>query len=159
MEAVGRDSSPLPALVFVSTPHTRLAPWAALFRRFAATPSASRLYLPLCAAPSASRLQLAALRAFTIRRRIFLHARLNFMAETPDPNKNQNKNKNESPWVQFGRYSQLAFMLPAGTVAGYLIGALLDRWLHTTWISIVGLLLGTAGALVELIRTISRDTQ
>jgi F0F1-type ATP synthase assembly protein I len=44
-------------------------------------------------------------------------------------------------------------------VAGYLIGALLDRWLHTTWISIVGLLLGTAGALVELIRTISRDTQ
>ena len=75
------------------------------------------------------------------------------MAETPDPN------KKKSPWVQFGRYSQLAFMLPAGTVAGYLIGALLDRWLHTSWISIVGLLLGTVGALVELIWTVSRDTQ
>ena len=71
---------------------------------------------------------------------------------TPDP-------QNKSPWVQFGRYSQLAFMLPAGTVAGYLLGALLDRWLHTSWISIVGLLLGTAGGLIELIRTISRDTE
>ena len=71
---------------------------------------------------------------------------------TPDP-------KNKSPWVQFGRYSQLAFMLPAGTVAGYLLGALLDRWLHTSWISVVGLLLGTAGGLIELIRTILRDTE
>ena len=75
-----------------------------------------------------------------------------FMPDNPDPD------KKKSPWVQFGRYSQLAFMLPAGTVAGYLIGALLDRWLHTSWISVVGLLLGTAGALIELIRTISRDT-
>ncbi len=68
-------------------------------------------------------------------------------------------NRKKSPWVQVGRYSQLAFMLPAGTVAGYLLGALLDHWLHTTWINIVGLSLGTAGALFELIRTISRDTE
>ena len=74
------------------------------------------------------------------------------MSEAPDPN------KKKSPWVQFGRYSQLAFMLPAGTVAGYLIGSLFDRWLHVTWVSIVGLLLGTAGGIFELIRTISRDT-
>jgi len=74
------------------------------------------------------------------------------MSDTPDPN------KKKSPWVQFGRYSQLAFMLPAGTVAGYLLGALLDRWLHVTWISIVGLVLGTAAGIIELIRTISRDT-
>jgi len=75
------------------------------------------------------------------------------MSDTPDPN------KKKSPWVQFGRYSQLAFMLPAGTVAGYLLGALFDRWLHATWISIVGLLLGTAAGIIELIRTISRDTE
>jgi len=72
--------------------------------------------------------------------------------EPPDPE------RKKSPWVQFGRYSQLAFMLPAGTVAGYLIGALLDHWLHVTWISVVGLLLGTAGALFELIRTLARET-
>jgi F0F1-type ATP synthase assembly protein I len=70
----------------------------------------------------------------------------------PDPNK-------KSPWVQFGRFSQLAFMLPAGTVAGYLLGALLDRWLHTHWISIVGLILGSAAGIIDLIRTASRDSK
>jgi F0F1-type ATP synthase assembly protein I len=75
------------------------------------------------------------------------------------PPANQDPERKKSPWVQFGRYSQLAFMLPAGTVAGYLLGALLDRWLHKSWISVVGLLLGTAAGLIELIRTISRDTE
>ena len=74
---------------------------------------------------------------------------------SPEPN----SGKKKSPWVQVGRYSQLAFMLPAGTVAGYLLGSLLDRWLHTTWINVVGLLLGTAAGLIELIRTVSRDTK
>jgi len=75
------------------------------------------------------------------------------------PEKDPDSDRKKNPWVQFGRYSQLAFMLPAGTVAGYLIGALLDRWLHQSWISVVGLLLGTVGGLAELIRTISRDTE
>lgn len=75
------------------------------------------------------------------------------MPDAPDPN------RKKSPWVQFGRYSEIAFMLPAGTVAGFLLGALLDRWLHQSWISIVGLLLGTAAGLIELLRTISRDTE
>jgi F0F1-type ATP synthase assembly protein I len=77
------------------------------------------------------------------------------MCPTPD----QDPNRKKSPWVQFGRYSQLAFMLPAGTVAGYLIGALLDRWLHKSWIGALGLVLGSIGGLIELIRTISRDTE
>jgi F0F1-type ATP synthase assembly protein I len=71
----------------------------------------------------------------------------------------QDPDRKKSPWVQVGRYSQLAFMLPAGTVAGWLLGSLMDRWMHTSWISIVGLLLGTAGGLVELIRQVSRDTK
>jgi F0F1-type ATP synthase assembly protein I len=75
------------------------------------------------------------------------------MPEPRDPD------KNKSPWVQFGRYSQLAFMLPASTVAGWLIGSALDKWLHTTWISVVGLLLGIAGGLIELIRILLRDTK
>ena len=74
---------------------------------------------------------------------------------SPDPN----SDKKKSGWVQFGRYSQIAFMLPAGTGAGYLIGALLDRWLHTTWVSVVGLVLGTAGGIIELLRVVSRDTK
>jgi len=67
--------------------------------------------------------------------------------------------RKKNPWVQFGRYSQIAFLLPAGTVAGYLLGALLDRWLHTSWIEVVGLILGSVGGLIELIRTVSRDTK
>jgi F0F1-type ATP synthase assembly protein I len=63
----------------------------------------------------------------------------------------------KNPWVQVGRYSQLALMLPAGTVAGWLLGSALDRWLHASWISVVGLLLGTAAGMIELIRTLVRD--
>jgi F0F1-type ATP synthase assembly protein I len=68
-----------------------------------------------------------------------------------DPKKN--------PWVQVGRYSQLALMLPAGTVVGWLAGSALDRWLHSSWISVVGLLLGTAAGMIELIRTLMRDSK
>jgi F0F1-type ATP synthase assembly protein I len=71
----------------------------------------------------------------------------------------EDPDRKKSPWVQVGRYSQLAFMLPAGTVAGWLLGSLMDRWMHTSWISVVGLLLGTAGGLIELIRQVSRDTK
>jgi F0F1-type ATP synthase assembly protein I len=70
--------------------------------------------------------------------------------ETPEEQK-------RSFWLQFGRYSQLAFVLPAATVAGWLLGAALDRWLHTSWINVVGLLLGIAAGLIELLRTVSRD--
>jgi len=75
------------------------------------------------------------------------------------PTPEQDPDKKKSPWVQVGRYSQLAFMLPAGTVAGWLLGSALDHWFHTSWISVVGLLLGTAGGLIELIRTVLRDTK
>ena len=55
-------------------------------------------------------------------------------------------------YVQLAEYSQLAFILPACTVVGWLIGVALDRWLHTTWFYLVGLLLGIAAGFVELIR-------
>ncbi len=58
-------------------------------------------------------------------------------------------------WVQFARYSQLAIALPAATVIGWIIGYLLDRWLHTTWLYLVGLLLGIAAGFIELIRAVT----
>jgi F0F1-type ATP synthase assembly protein I len=57
-----------------------------------------------------------------------------------------------NPWVQLARYSQLAFVFPAATVVGWLIGAALDRWLHTTWLYLAGLILGIVAGFVELIR-------
>jgi F0F1-type ATP synthase assembly protein I len=58
----------------------------------------------------------------------------------------------KSTWIQLARYSQLAFFFPAATVAGWLIGAALDRWLHTTWLYLAGLILGIIAGFVELIR-------
>ena len=61
----------------------------------------------------------------------------------------------KSPWVQLAKYSQLAFIFPAATVAGWLIGLALDHWLHTTWLYLVGLILGIIAGFAELIRTVS----
>jgi F0F1-type ATP synthase assembly protein I len=65
----------------------------------------------------------------------------------------------QSFWLQVGRYSQLAFVLPAALVVGWLIGAALDKWLHTSWLYLAGILLGIAAGFIELIRTVLRDTK
>ena len=67
---------------------------------------------------------------------------------------NGDNSEKRSFWLQVGRYSQLAFALPAATVVGWLAGAALDHWLHTTWLYLVGLILGIAAGFVELIRSV-----
>ncbi|HMJ23078.1 MAG TPA: AtpZ/AtpI family protein [Terriglobales bacterium] len=62
------------------------------------------------------------------------------------------KSEKKNSWVQVAKYSQLAFVFPAATVAGWLIGAALDRWMHTTWLYLVGLIVGIVAGFVELIR-------
>lgn len=57
-------------------------------------------------------------------------------------------------WLQIARYSQLGLVLPAATFVGWLIGVALDKWLHTTWLYLAGLLLGIVAGFVELIRTV-----
>lgn len=85
------------------------------------------------------------------------------MPDPPIPDRpisgDDGRDPKKNPWVQVGRYSQLALMLPAGTVGGWLLGSALDRWLQTSWISVVGLLLGIAAGMIELIRTLMRDTK
>jgi F0F1-type ATP synthase assembly protein I len=72
------------------------------------------------------------------------------MPEPPQPS-------NRSFFVALARYSQLAFVLPAATFIGWIIGALLDRWLHTTWLYLVGLILGIVAGFIELIRTVVKS--
>jgi len=60
----------------------------------------------------------------------------------------------KSAWVQLANYSQLAFVFPAATVVGWLIGSAMDRWLHTTWLYLAGLIVGIIAGFVELIRTV-----
>ena len=71
----------------------------------------------------------------------------------------QDSEQKKNFWLQFARYSQLAFVLPTALVVGWLAGAALDKWLHTTWLYLAGLLLGIAAGFVELIRAVMRDTK
>ncbi len=65
-----------------------------------------------------------------------------------DPNK-------KNLLVQMAQYSQIAFIFPAATVVGWLVGAALDHWFHTSWLYIVGLVVGIVAGFVELIRLVS----
>ncbi len=58
--------------------------------------------------------------------------------------------------LQIARYSQLAFVLPAATFIGWLLGHLLDKWLGTSFLYLVGLLIGIAAGFIELVRTVTR---
>jgi F0F1-type ATP synthase assembly protein I len=69
----------------------------------------------------------------------------------PDPSDERDPQK-RSFLVLAARYSGLALALPASTFVGWVIGTLLDRWLHTTWLYLLGLILGSAAGFVELIR-------
>jgi ATP synthase protein I len=56
-------------------------------------------------------------------------------------------------------YSALAFALPTATFVGYIIGYLLDKWLGTSFLYLVFLLIGIAAGFLQLFRQISRDTR
>jgi F0F1-type ATP synthase assembly protein I len=71
---------------------------------------------------------------------------------------NNSSSDDKKSWVQVANYAQLAFVFPAATVVGWLIGLALDKWLHTTWLYIVGLILGIVAGFVELIRTVTKNT-
>jgi F0F1-type ATP synthase assembly protein I len=76
--------------------------------------------------------------------------------ETQRPESPERK---KSVLVQLANYSQLAFIFPAATVVGWLIGVALDHWLHTTWLYLVGLILGIIAGFVELIRVVLSSEQ
>jgi F0F1-type ATP synthase assembly protein I len=61
--------------------------------------------------------------------------------------------------VTVGEYTSLAFLLPAATFIGYLIGYLLDKAFHTHFLYIPFLILGIAGGFVQLVRQLLRDTR
>lgn len=77
----------------------------------------------------------------------------------PDSPPENNNRKEENIWRQIGRYSNLAFVLPAAIVAGLVIGHLLDRWLNTSWITLTGLFVGCIAGFAALIRGIIQSSK
>ena len=81
-------------------------------------------------------------------------------SDPPDPDERKHSDKDSADktnWVQISNYAQLAFIFPVATVVGWLIGLALDKWLHTTWLYLVGLLLGILAGFLELIRTAAKN--
>ena len=63
------------------------------------------------------------------------------MAALPDPHK-----KND-PVVSLARYSEMGFIIPAAVLLGFFLGKLLDYWLHTKWLYLVGLAVWSGGGI------------
>ncbi len=66
----------------------------------------------------------------------------------------ENDDKKSASYT-FARYSQVAFIVPGGVVAGLILGALIDRWLHTHWVYIAGVIVGAIIGFVQLVRMLT----
>jgi ATP synthase protein I len=69
----------------------------------------------------------------------------------PNPNPKPEKPLGHS-LVQAERLIQIALVLPIAVLIGWFFGAMLDRWLHQTWITVVGLILGMIAGMLEAVR-------
>jgi len=67
----------------------------------------------------------------------------------PDPPKLPQK---KDPLVALARYSEIGFIIPASVLLGFILGKLLDYWLHTRWLYLVGLLFGAVVGFTQMIR-------
>jgi F0F1-type ATP synthase assembly protein I len=57
----------------------------------------------------------------------------------------------------FGKYLSLALTLPASVMGGYLLGAVGDDLFHLPFLRAVGILLGMAAGIFQILRELSRD--
>lgn len=69
----------------------------------------------------------------------------------------EKREREDSSAIIWARYSQIAFIIPAAVVIGLFFGKLLDRWLHTRWLFLVGVIIGAIAGFVDLIRTLTRQ--
>jgi hypothetical protein len=67
--------------------------------------------------------------------------------------------KPDSSLYLLGKYLGLVFLLPAGAVAGYLIGSFAEHYLHWAWLRPAGIVFGVVSGLVKLFQELSRDAR
>jgi F0F1-type ATP synthase assembly protein I len=68
------------------------------------------------------------------------------MTEPPKPA------EKKDPLVAVVRYSEIGFIIPAAVLLGFFLGKLLDYWLHTRWLHVVGLVFGAVLGFTQVIR-------
>lgn len=56
--------------------------------------------------------------------------------------------------VQAEKMMQIALLLPSAAFVGWIIGAWLDKKLHTTWIAAAGIIFGGISGLIYVIRLV-----
>jgi F0F1-type ATP synthase assembly protein I len=67
--------------------------------------------------------------------------------------------KTGSHLIWLGKYLSLALTLPASVAAGYIVGSLADRWLHVPFLRVLGIALGMAAGLFQVLRELSRESK
>lgn len=65
--------------------------------------------------------------------------------------------RKDSMMAAVARYSGMAFTVPAAVVIGYFIGTWLDGRFGTHSLYIVGVVLGAAGGLIQVVRQLTQD--
>jgi hypothetical protein len=55
-------------------------------------------------------------------------------------------------WVGAEKYIQLGLTIPAASVIGWILGQVLQHWLHWDWLPLGGLVFGSIAGLVYFIR-------
>jgi F0F1-type ATP synthase assembly protein I len=80
------------------------------------------------------------------------------MADEPTAKRDEQNKKNSGlkDYVKAEQMVQLALAIPIGCLLGWALGAWLDRHFHTSWISIVGILIGAAGGFVQIFTVAAR---
>jgi F0F1-type ATP synthase assembly protein I len=64
----------------------------------------------------------------------------------------KDRKPDNNPWVAVARYSEIGFMIPASLLVGYFLGWLADRFLHTHWIYLFGIIFGAVAGFVSMLR-------
>lgn len=70
----------------------------------------------------------------------------------PNPEQKQSSGGGLQSLVKAEKLLQIALVMPIAVFIGWIAGVGLDHWLHTTWIYIVGLVLGCIAGLIEAVR-------
>jgi F0F1-type ATP synthase assembly protein I len=67
--------------------------------------------------------------------------------------------RTDKPLIWLGKYLSLGLTLPASVAAGYILGALADRWLHVPFLRVLGSALGMAAGILQVLRELARESR